>query len=126
MRLLTFIILFFIIVCEEPVYSQDSFHLSQIVTDSLFDSKQKIYLLSVKNNSSNLIDIGYSESALLKTSDFAKNNNAIAAINGGFFDIENGGSITYLEKNDAVINKTKKPNSLINGIIILSKKIILK
>ena len=121
MRLLTFIFLFFIIGSKEPVYSQDSFYLSQVVTDSLFNSKQKIHLLSIKNNSSYLIDIGYSESTLLKTSDLAKNNNAIAAINGSFFDIENGNSITYLEKNDVIINKTKKSNSLINGIIVLSK-----
>lgn len=103
------------------VRGQDSFHLSEVVTDSLYQSKQKIYLLSIKNYSRYSVDIGYNTSRLVKTSEIAKNNNALAAINGSFFDIENGGSTTYLEKNDKVISKTQKPNSLINGLIVLSK-----
>lgn len=121
MRLLLFVLTCFLIRCKTPIKSDRSFHVYEVITDSLFESKQKIHLLSVKNSSNYLIDIGYNKSALLKTSDIAKNNNAVAAINGSFFDIENGSSITYLEKNDKIINKTQKLNSLINGIIILSK-----
>ncbi len=107
--------------CKAQIKSQKPFLLSQITTDSLFQSKQKIHLLYINNNSDYSLDIGYSKRDLLKTNDIAENNNAIAAINGSFFDIENGGNVTYFEKNDKVISHTKKPNKLINGIIILSK-----
>ncbi|GAB1856987.1 phosphodiester glycosidase family protein [Flavobacteriaceae bacterium MHTCC 0001] len=108
--------------CKVSVKSPGSLNLTQIFTDSLFNSKQKIHLLSFKDKSDYSIDIGYSKSSLLKTSDFAKKRKAIAAINGGFFDIENKSSVTYLEKNDKIISETKKLNKLLNGIIILSKK----
>ncbi len=118
----TFIITCLLIGCKVPIQSQKAYHLSRVTTDSLFQSKQRIHLLTIKNNSDYLIDIGYNKSTLSKTSDIAKNNNAVAAINGSFFDIENGMSTTYLEKNNEVISKTKKINSLINGIILLENK----
>jgi len=104
-----------------------SFH--RIVTDSLFDSKQIISVLSVKKNSEKYkIKFDYNISKLQKTSDFAKKNKALAAINGGFFDIDKGGSVTYFEVNDSVINrnvskknKWGKPKNLLNGVVVLYK-----
>lgn len=121
MRLSICFLTCFIIVCNIPAKSQELFHLSKIVTGSLFQSKQEIYLLSVDIGSGYMIDIGYSKPTLLKTSEIAKKNNALAAINGSFYNVENGGSVTYFEKNGTVISHTKKPNSLLNGIIILSE-----
>lgn len=119
MRLYLLHFLCYIIGAEVCVKSQSSFQYSQI-TDSLFQSKQNIHHLSVEIDTVYSIDIGYAKTSLCKTSDIARNKNAVAAINGSFFDIENEGSVTYFEKNDIVISYTKKNNRLINGVIILS------
>ena len=51
---------------------------------------------------------------------------AVAAINGGFFNMDDGGSVTYFEVDDSVINTTRSPtlkwgisDSIRNGAIIL-------
>ncbi|MCK4991581.1 MAG: hypothetical protein KAS29_13885, partial [Bacteroidales bacterium] len=79
------------------------------------------------------IDFAYQASELLKTSQIAENRSALAAINGGFFDMDNGGSVTYFERNDSVISKTRNsdlkwavPDSIINGALILPKNHILE
>jgi len=115
---------------KNPTYS-----LKQI-SDSLFNSRQKISLLILPKESLNKnysIELAYNETDLTKTSELAAHNNAIAAINGGFFNMDEGGSVTYFEINDSVIGKTRAPklkwgvsDSIINGAIILSKKNKLK
>ena len=111
--------------------SNDSIQVTQIEADSLFDSYQRIYILRLDKKLLNkyTIGIGYSNPELETTSQIAKRNNAVAAINGVFFDMDNGGSVTYFEKNDSVIHKTipselkwAKIDSLINGAIILTKR----
>jgi exopolysaccharide biosynthesis protein len=115
---------------QTPVYQ-----LKQI-SDTLFNSKQKISLLILPKellNKSYSIQLAYNKTDLTKTSELAAKNNAVAAINGGFFNIDEGGSVTYFERNDTVIGKTRDPklkwgvsDSIINGAIILSKKNKLK
>ena len=113
----------------------DSIFVNHIETDTLFNSNQSIYILSLDDNLLNklTIEIGYSKVNLEKTSHIAQQNNAITAINGSFFDVDKGGSVTYFEKNDSVISRTRssnlkwaKPDSLINGAIILTKNNKLK
>lgn len=115
----------------------DSIGFVQIKTDTLFNSKQIISLLTLQKNNFDRfrIEFAYSNSDLRKTSSFGKSKNAEAAINGGFFDIDNGGSVTYLEVNDSVISRNRpsnlkwaKSNSIINGAIIISNefKIIIQ
>ena len=74
------------------------------------------------------IAFSYSKSDLKTTSSFGKNNHAEAAINGSFFDRDSGGSVTYFEINDTIINRTRpsnlkwaKTDSLINGAIVIMK-----
>ena len=107
----------------------------QILTDSLFDSPQRINLLILDKESLHRysIDFAYQASELLKTSQIAVNRSALAAINGGFFDMDNGGSVTYFEINDSVISRTRNsdlkwavPDSLINGALILNKNYTLE
>ena len=101
----------------------------QIKTDTLFNSKQIISLLTINKNTNEYdVNFDYSNSDLIKTSVLADSLGAIAAINGGFFDVDNGGSVTYFEKNDTVIstnkstkNKWGKPNNLINGAVLITK-----
>ena len=100
----------------------------QIKTDTLFNSNQIISLLVLQNNAFNNynIEFGYHNLELKTTSSLAKEKNAVAAINGGFFNMDSGGSVTYFEVNDTVVNKTRDPNkkwgiskSLMNGAIII-------
>ncbi|MBA4406810.1 hypothetical protein C0389_06005 [bacterium] len=108
----------------------DSIAFVQLKTDSLFNSRQIISLMAFHKNSSDRFrfEFGYSKSDLKPTSLFAVSRNAVAAINGGFFDRDKGGSVSYFEINDTVISKTKpprlkwsKPRSFFNGAIVLSK-----
>jgi exopolysaccharide biosynthesis protein len=120
---------------ESDVRECDSFYLTQIVTDSIFNSHQRISLLTLEKNflSSYRMEFAYETSELKKTSQMAEGRNALLAINGSFFDMDKGGSVTYFEVNDSVISRTRSsvfkwavPDSLINGALILEKNNILK
>jgi exopolysaccharide biosynthesis protein len=112
-------------------FPKDSLYFAQVRTDSLFNSKQIISLLAFRKESLNKfsIEFGYSNTELKPTSRFAEAKNAIAAINGGFFDMTKGGSVAYFEINDTLINFTHpsearwaKPATIINGTILLTKE----
>ncbi len=45
---------------------------------------------------------------LYKTSDFAKKNKALAAVNGNFFDMKNGGAVDFTKIDGTVINVNRK------------------
>ncbi|HXI00861.1 MAG TPA: phosphodiester glycosidase family protein [Sphingobacteriaceae bacterium] len=74
---------------------------------TLFNSNQNITILEVKAGRKNKIDLGYEQQKLKPTSEFGTTDNAIAALNGTFFDIKNGGSVDYIRSNGTVINKTR-------------------
>ena len=57
------------------------------------------------------LDLAFAKDSLIKTSSFAKQSNALAAINGGFFDMKAGGSVSFLVSNGKVIHENK-PNVL--------------
>ena len=112
------------------VLSKDTILFSQIETDTLYNSKQIISIITInKNSKKHKIVLGYSPIKLIKTSEFALKNNSLAAINGGFFNVDKGGSVTYLEIEDTVVNKNiskknkwGKPKNLMNGALILDKQ----
>lgn len=76
----------------------------QIQTDTLFDSPQNISILTIPKTDTNRyhFDLAHHSDTLMTTSQFAKKENALAAINGGFFNMDQGGSVTYLEENDSI------------------------
>ncbi len=109
----------------------DAMGLIQIKTDSIYNSNQSISLLVMPKKllQTYQIEFGYSQKDLKKTSTFAKNKNAFAAINGGFFNMDNGGSATYFESNDSVINYSRDPKlkwgiktNIVNGAIVINKE----
>ncbi len=111
--------------------NNDSIYVIKTETDTLFDSFQRINLLIINKKflTKHTIEIGYNNAELEKTSQIAERNNAVAAVNGSFFDMDNSGSVAYFENNDSVINRTMaselkwaKSESLINGVIILTKQ----
>ena len=79
------------------------------VADSgLFNANQYISFIEVKKKKNAPgFAIGYNEKKLIKTSTYGKENTAIAAINGTFFDVKNGGSVDFIKVNDSVINQNR-------------------
>jgi exopolysaccharide biosynthesis protein len=113
----------------------DSLNFTQIKTDSIFNSNQIISLLTVQKSDFKKmkIEFGFSKSDLKKTSSFAKSKNALAAINGGFFNIDDGGSVSYFEINDSVISRQRNPelkwgvsDNIINGAIVIVNDSIIR
>ena len=75
--------------------------------NTLFNSNQNVTILEIKTKGKTKIDLGFERTKLRKTSDYGKSADAIAAINGTFFDIKNGGSVDFLKVNDTVINQNR-------------------
>jgi len=106
----------------------DSITFSQIRTDSLFESQQIISLLTVSQDSTDQYEIrlAYLADELRQTSWFGINQQAEAALNGGYFDRDKGGSVSYLEIADSVISRNRSRgakwainDSLLNGAILI-------
>jgi exopolysaccharide biosynthesis protein len=114
---------------QERKISNDSINFIQIKTDSIFNSNQIISILTLQKDSLEKysIEFSYNNLEFRTTSSFGESDNAVAAINGGFFDMDSGGSVTYFEINDTVINKTRNPDlkwgisdNLMNGAIVVT------
>lgn len=73
---------------------------------SLFHSNQNISILEVKLNHKNRVDLGYDPKKLKPTHELANEKNAIAAINGTFFNMKEGGSEDYIRSDGKAINET--------------------
>lgn len=76
--------------------------------DTLFSAKQYITLFDVNLSKDIRVDIPYVSEGFIKTSEVAADSNAIAAINGSFFDMSKGGSTVFFKKDGKVINHTKE------------------
>jgi exopolysaccharide biosynthesis protein len=74
---------------------------------SLFGSNQFISVIEVKPNRKNRICLAYEPAVKRVTSDFGKQNGAIAAINGTFFDVKKGGSVDFIRVKGKVINENR-------------------
>lgn len=75
--------------------------------NTLFNSNQNVSVLEVNSKGKYVFDLGFDAKKLITTSDFGKQANAIAALNGTFFDIANGGSVDYIKSNGEVINENR-------------------
>ncbi len=71
-------------------------------TTKLFNSKQFINTLAI--NKKRAFSIDFETSTLKPTSQFGKEEQALAAVNAGFFNMKEGGSVTFLKVDDEVIN----------------------
>lgn len=77
-------------------------------TNNLFSANQNISFVEVKNSGRKAVfAIGAEEKTLINTSDFALRDTAIAAINGNFFDVKNGGSVDFVKLNGNIINTNR-------------------
>ncbi|WAC41810.1 phosphodiester glycosidase family protein [Pedobacter sp. SL55] len=81
----------------------------QFSDSSLFNANQYISFVEVKKHKKAPgFFIGYDKKELITTSAFAKKHKAIAAVNGTFFDIKNGGSVDFVKVNDTIINQNRQ------------------
>jgi exopolysaccharide biosynthesis protein len=90
---------------------------------NLFDSEQEINFIEIhlKKNRKR-IKLAADSKTLKTTEAFAIENQALVAINGGFFDIKNGGAVDYIKVDGQVINHTKAPSDRANAVLVLTKK----
>jgi exopolysaccharide biosynthesis protein len=72
--------------------------------NNLFKANQNINILEIDPHKVT-IAIGYEKKVLKPTSDFAKATNALAAINGSFFDVKNGGGVDMVKEDGQIINE---------------------
>jgi exopolysaccharide biosynthesis protein len=74
---------------------------------NLFEANQNISILEIKPNKNLMLDLGYDARTNTITSEFGRTTNSIAALNGTFFDIANGGSVDYIKSDGVVINENR-------------------
>jgi len=73
---------------------------------SLFGSNQNINILEIKMNRRNKVDVEAEPKTLKTTSVFGIEHDALAALNGTFFDMKNGGSEDYIRIDGKPLNET--------------------
>jgi len=72
---------------------------------NLFAANEHISFLEVKNSGRKAVFAMDAETEkLVATSEFGKRNAAIAAVNGNFFDVKNGGSVDYVRMDGKMVN----------------------
>jgi exopolysaccharide biosynthesis protein len=74
---------------------------------NLFGSNQNINIIEIKLKKKRAIALACEAKTLKPVSEFGKSTGAIAAINGNFFDIKNGGSVDYIKVNDSVLSTNR-------------------
>lgn len=75
---------------------------------NLFAANQNISFLEIKNTGRKVVfAIGAEEKELLTTGNFGLRDTAIAAINGNFFDVKNGGAVDFVRVNGKNINTNR-------------------
>ncbi len=79
--------------------------------NNLFGSNQNVSILEIKPKRKLMFDLGYDPKKLITTSDFGENTNSLAALNGTFFDIANGGSVDFIKSDGVVINESRLPKN---------------
>ena len=79
--------------------------------NSLFGSNQNVSILEIKQKKNLVLDLGYDAKKLITTSDFGKSTNSLAALNGTFFDIANGGSVDFIKSDGIIINESRLSKS---------------
>lgn len=93
--------------------------------NNLYEAQQEVNILEVDLRNKNIdIDFAGLASGLKITSDFVKDEKAIGGINGSYFDMKNGGSITFFKVDNEVVNEGRvssnsKSDVRLNGAMII-------
>jgi exopolysaccharide biosynthesis protein len=78
---------------------------------NLFGANQNINILEINPHRKIVLALAYEKQVLKPASAFAKQVNAIAAINGSFFDVKNGGAVDMIKVDGNVISGNKLSKS---------------
>lgn len=92
-------------------------------TEALFNGWQNLNVLEI-NPKKHRFGLAYVTDTLLPTSEMATQAGAIAAVNAGFFNMSEGGSVTLLKVNGQFINKTQEKliaekSEILKGALVL-------
>lgn len=91
----------------------------------LSDSVPQNINLLIINTKRRELSISYTPAYNLRVSSQAEKANAIAAVNGGFFNISNGGSVTYIKSGGEIAEKdtakTWRRNSNMTGSLLIDQ-----
>lgn len=75
---------------------------------NLFAANENISFLEIKNTGRKAVfALGAEERELITTSNFGIRDTAIAAVNGNFFDVKNGGSVDFVKVKGNIINTNR-------------------
>ena len=75
---------------------------------NLFATNENISFLEIKNTGRKAVfALAAEEKELITTSNFGIRDTAIAALNGNFFDVKNGGSVDFVKVNGNIINTNR-------------------
>lgn len=78
---------------------------------NLFAANENISFLKIKNTGRKAVfALAAEEKELITTSNFGIRDTAIAALNGNFFDVKNGGSVDFVKVNGNIINTNRLDN----------------
>lgn len=88
---------------------------------NLFGSNQNINILEVKQGRRHQLEVVDGGKALKPTSEFGKESGALAALNGTFFNIKEGGSVDYIKTDGNVVHQ----NLLQNGARLTHQKAVV-
>lgn len=102
---------------DSVVFTQGKWHSQRIARGvqlrqcwfdhTLFGASQNISVLEIKLSKRNRIDVEAEPAKLQPASLFGAQHDALAAINGTFFDIKNGGSVDYIRIDGKALNQTR-------------------
>lgn len=95
--------------------------------DDLFKSRQVINIIEIDLTKKNLKNLGIEALANSRktTSFLADSIKALVAINGGFFDMKNGGAVDYVKVNKKIINYSRSKSSRANAYFAFNKKSLI-
>lgn len=89
----------------------------------LFDSEQEINWVEVDlKKQAKRAHLAADPKILKTTGTFAEENRALAAINGGFFDVKNGGAVDYIKVDGKLVNPTRSASARANAVLSIHKK----
>lgn len=91
--------------------------------EDLFGGKQAVNIIEVnlKRHHKNLRLAGVLR-GMKRTSDFAQENHAVAAVNGGFFNTKIGGAVDFIKIDGTVVNVSTNNHPRSNAYIAFDKK----
>ncbi len=90
--------------------------LKQALFPALFGARQSVNIVEVDLKQKNIqLCIAADPQKRIKTSTFAKDKDAIAAINGTFFSMKHGGSVMLIKQDGKVINPARDYSERSNG-----------